>query len=627
MCGIVGRLERDPSKQVHCARILRMCDTIVHRGPDDQGQFVNGSIGLGVRRLSIIDVQGGHQPMSTPDGRLTIVFNGEIYNHRELRADLESKGHRFRTSSDTEAILHCYAQYGVESLARLNGMFAIAIWDDSRQELFLARDRIGIKPLYIYDDGKAVAFASELRALLADPTIPRELDSLALDYYLRYGYVSAPATLFHGIRKLPPAHYILIARDRSEMRQYWKPDHEIAVLPEADYSERVYDCFRRCVERQLVSDVPLGAFLSGGLDSSSLVHAMTEITGRPVHTFSIGFAGSDRFHNELPDAARLAANCHSIHRELLVEENIADQFPSLVRHLDHPIADSSFIVTYLIAQLARESVKVVMSGVGGDEIFGGYRRYLGPALGRYYGWIPMRARQIISDTMSSVRVDRGSTVGNLARLARGFVQGYPLPAFEQYDHAVRLTSEDRLRSLSGDRHKESTTDLVQRRAFFDEPAGRDPIARMMHLDLKTSLPESLLLLTDNMTMATSLEARVPFLDHELVELTARIPSSLKIKGTRLRYLQKLSMRSRLPNEVFRKRKWGFGCPVGRWFRGELRELLMDQLALDRVRRKGLFDGNAINEIIAAHEDRREDNAEILLGLLTFDMWHSEFVER
>jgi asparagine synthase (glutamine-hydrolysing) len=604
-----------------------MCQQIVHRGPDDEGQFARGPIGLGVRRLSIIDLEGGHQPMTTVDGLITIVFNGEIYNYRDIRADLESKGHRFRTDSDTECILNCYAEYGLDCLSRLNGMFAIAIWDDAAQRLVLARDRLGIKPLYVCDDGESCTFASETTALLTNSTVPREIDHEALAYYLQYGYVAAPATLFRGIRKLPPAHYMIVSRQGAVTRQFWALDYTAKPLAERDYAERLYHALRRSVGRQLVSDVPLGAFLSGGLDSTSIVHLMTDITGGAVNTYSVGFDGADRFHNELPDAARMAARFQSAHHELRVNGNMAGLIADLARRLDQPLADSSFIVTYLIAQLASRSVKVVMSGVGGDEIFGGYRRYLGAGLGRYYDWVPAPGRRLVRSGVLGLKVDRGTAARNYARLARGFVLAHDLPPFERYDTVVRLLSEPRLNSLLTQPAGRGSGLIAERRAFFEEPQGSDPVNRMMHLDLKTSLPESLLLLTDNMTMATSIEARVPFLDHELVELVARIPSSLKIKGARLRHIQKLSMRPHLPREVFKKRKWGFGCPVGRWFRSDLRELLRDSLAADRVRRKGFFDPLAVEALIEAHESYREDNADVLLGLLTFDLWHSGWADR
>jgi asparagine synthase (glutamine-hydrolysing) len=622
MCGIAGRLNRDSRQCVDPSVIHRMCDTMVHRGPDDVGEFVSGSIGLGVRRLRIIDLEHGHQPMTTQDGRATIVFNGEIYNYRELRDVLESKGHRFTTASDTECILHAYLEYGVDCLAHLNGIFGIAIWDEQLQRLFLARDRIGVKPLYVYDDGQSITFGSELKALLSDPGVPRDLDMDAFAYYLRYGYVAAPATLFRRIRKLPPAHYLVVGREQTSMRRFWDLSYESDGLPEEEYAHRLYEVLRRCVKRQLVSDVPLGVFLSGGLDSSSIVHLVTDVTSAPAETYSIGFEGEDSFHNELPDAARIAAHYGTHHHEILVQPDIASQLPDLVRLLDQPLADSSFVVTYLLSRLARESVTVVLSGVGGDEIFGGYRRYLGPRIWNYYKSVPTPARQLVSSTMARLKVDRGSTVRNYARLARAFVTTDRMPAFEQYDRFVRLTSETTLNALA--RAPLACSDLIaQRRTLFEAADTTDPVTGMLHLDLKTSLPESLLLLTDSMSMATSVEARVPLLDHELVEAVAATPAALKIKGLRLRHIQKRLMQGYLPREVFQKRKWGFGCPVGRWFRCELREFVRDTLAPESLRHDGLFEPSAVQAIIAAHESYSEDHSDLLLALVTFQLWNRD----
>jgi asparagine synthase (glutamine-hydrolysing) len=624
MCGIAGQFNRDPARGVDGALIRRMCDTIVHRGPDDEGQFVRGSVGLGVRRLRIIDLEQGHQPMTTQDGRVTIAFNGEIYNYRELRHGLESRGHRFATASDTECILHAYVENGVDCLAGLNGIFAIAIWDETRQRLFLARDRIGVKPLYVYDDGESIAFASELKTLLSVASVPRELDHDAFAYYLRYGYVGAPATLLRHIRKLPPAHYMTAGRDDTSTHRYWNLSYATENLSEDEYAARVYDTLRRSMTRQLVSDVPVGAFLSGGLDSSSIVQLMTEITGRPVNTYSIGFEGDDSFHNELPDAARIAARYKTHHHEILVQPDVARRVPDLVRQLDQPLSDSSFVVTYLLSRLARESVTVALSGVGGDEIFGGYRRYLGPRIARYYKSVPSHARRAASSAFSRLKVDRGSALRNYMRLARAFVTSHQMPAFEQYDRFVQLTSDAQLAGL-GQRPARGAELIAERRMFFDQPTDGDSVTRMMHLDLNTSLPESLLMLTDSMSMASSVEVRVPFLDHELVELVASIPSSLKIKGLRLRHIQKRSMEGHLPRHVFTKRKWGFGCPVGGWFRRELKELLRDTLQSDRLRRQGLLHADAVQRIITDHERCQEDNSDLLLALLTFQLWHSEWL--
>jgi len=622
MCGIAGRFDRETQIHDHAA-LRRMCDALQHRGPDDCGVFAEDGIALGIRRLSVIDVEHGHQPITSEDGRFTIVFNGEIYNYRELRTCLEARGHRFRTNSDTESLLHAFAAYGPACLSRLNGIFAVAIWDSQARQLFLARDRVGVKPLYLYDDGRSIWFASEIKSLLAATPVPRDLDHEAFAYYLRYGYVAAPATLFKHIRKLPAAHYMTCERDAVVTRQYWTLSYRPVADSEEELTGKIYSLFQQSVRRELVSDVPLGAFLSGGLDSSSIVQAMSEAVDRPVNTYSIGFTGADSFYNELPDAAHISRRFGTAHHEIVVHPDVAELTTRLVRHLDQPLADSSFLMTYLLSRAARESVTVALSGVGGDEIFGGYRRYLGARLSQYYDMVPGPAQRAAHWAAAQFPVDRNSGWRNVARLGRAFLTAGHLEPFDQYDQFVRLVSEERLQALLCHPAAPESDLLAQRRAFFAAPEDADPVAGMMHLDLKTSLPESLLMLTDSMSMAASLEARVPLLDHELVELLASVPASLKIKGLRLRHLQRQSMLPHLPRAVFSKRKWGFGCPTGRWFRDELRDLLHDTLAPERLRRVGLLNADTVQEIISEHESFREDNSDILLSLLTFELWREE----
>ena len=622
MCGIVGFLHTGGAA-ARMDAVQTMCDTIVHRGPDDQGLFVDGPVGLGMRRLSIIDLAGGHQPMQNEDRSLTIVFNGEIYNYRDVRRQLESRGHTFKTASDTESILHAYEEYGPDCLQLLNGMFAIAIWDAGRQRLFVARDRLGIKPLYIQQDGATLRFASEIKAILADRNVPRGLDHEAFAYYFRYGYVAAPATLFESVRKLPPAHYLIAEGGSVTVHKYWTVAFNDAPAA-TDRTDEIAQRLCDSVERQLVADVPLGAFLSGGLDSSSIVHFMSEVTKAPVSTYSIGFTGEDVFHSELDDARMMAARHKTAHHEILVQPDVATLIPKLVHHLDEPLADSSFVVTYLVSKLARESVKVILSGVGGDEIFGGYRRYLGSRLAPYYEAIPAPVRRLLRDAAGALPVDRGSRLRNYFRLGRSFILSQGLEPFEQYDHAVRLMSDAALIELSP-LITSSDGDLgAARRDVFNSGSGLDPITRAMHLDLVTSLPESLLLLTDKMTMATSLEARVPFLDHELVEAVSAIPASTKVKGTRLRHLQKESMRGRLPSEVLTRRKRGFGFPIGAWFRRDLKELVGDLMAPAYLKRQGMFNASAVQKMVGEHQARRQDYSDALLALLTFQLWWEEW---
>ena len=622
MCGIAGVLHRDRREPARLERVIAMCDVIAHRGPDDSGQFVDGPAGLGMRRLSIIDLVSGHQPMNTADGRFTIVFNGEIYNYRDVRRMLEADGHRFQTSSDTEVVLRAYESLGPSCLDGLNGMFALAIWDGKEQTLFLARDRVGIKPLYIYESGSELLFASEIKSLLAGGA-PRDLNPEALFYFLRYGYVPSTASLLSGIRQVLPGHYMLVTPAGATTTRYWSVDYAAdTARTEEDWAESIYSALRIAVERQLVSDVPLGAFLSGGLDSSSLVSLMASVTGTTVSTYSIGFEGEDSFHSELEDARFVARRYATRHHEILVKPDVASLLPRLVYHLDQPLADSSFLVTYLVSTLARQTVKVIISGVGGDEVFGGYRRYLGPRLAASYARVPAGVRGWLAQASTKVGVDRGSRLKNLARLGRTFLTGSELPPYEQYDHAIRMQGVDDVLRLAPGLPQAGAL-MQERRRYFADASGADGITPLLNLDLNTSLADSLLLLTDKMTMATSLEARVPLLDHEVIELAARIPATLKIKGTRLRHIQKQAMRGHLPEEVFRRKKRGFGCPVGRWFRTELREMLRDMLAPDTLRREGLFDPAAVDAAIAAHDQHREDGSEVLLALLTFQIWHAQ----
>lgn len=627
MCGIAGIFYRDPDARVEEARIRSMCDAIVHRGPDDDGRFVCGPVGLGMRRLSIIDLAGGHQPMRTADGAVTIVYNGEVYNYRDVRRTLESRGFRFRTASDTECILHAYEAYGPDCLKHLNGMFAIAIWDARRRQLFLARDRLGIKPLYLYQTDGELRFASEIKALLADRTVPRDLDEGACAYFFRYGYVASPRTLLRSVTKLPPAHYLVADRCGVRLHRYWSLQSDREPLrSEQEYAAAVYAGLERSVASQLVSDVPLGAFLSGGLDSSSIVHFMSEATGARVNTYSIGFRGADAFHSELEDARFVARRYETRHHEILVEPDVASLLPKLVHHLDEPLADSSFIVTYLVSTLARNTVKVILSGVGGDELFGGYRRYLGPRLARYYGAVPAPVRQALGRIAACAPVDRGSLVTNYLRLARCFLTAYERPAFDQYDQTVQLMSEGTARDLCPSLGPVDGDLSEARRAAFAGARNGDGTMSMLHLDLNTSLSESLLLLTDKMSMAASLEARVPFLDHELVELASTIPPSWRIKGTRLRYIQKRSMEGSLPARILRKRKRGFGCPVGAWFRTALRPLLMETFSRASIRRRGLFAPATIAAVIADHDRRQQDYTDLLLALLLFELWCREWLD-
>jgi asparagine synthase (glutamine-hydrolysing) len=500
-------------------------------------------------------------------------------------------------------------------------MFAFALWDARARELFVARDRVGVKPLYWRQTTTELTCASEIKAILADPEVPRRLDPDAFNYFLRYGYVGSPATLLRDIRQLPPAHYLIASEKGVTVRRYWSlEDTQTRDGTDDEQTELVYQLVKRAVERQLVSDVPLGAFLSGGLDSGSMVHLMSEVTGATINTYSIGFAGIDTFHNELDDARFVAERYHTNHHEIIVRPDATSLIPRLVDHLDQPLADSSFVVTYLVSALARETVKVIISGVGGDEIFAGYRRYLGPYLDSYYGAIPGGVRRGLTAAVSRLPVDRGSSARNYVRLARSYMRGHGLPAYERYDQAVELLPEGEAHAFSPALASGESALCEARRQYFNEVPDADPVGQMLRLDFQTSLVDSLLLLTDKMSMATSLEARVPLLDHELVEAVTALPSSSKIRRGKLRFIQKKSMEGKLPDRVLQKKKRGFGCPVGAWFRTDLRPMLRDTLAPSVLRQRGVLDPRKVQAAIDEHEQFQEDRTDLLLALFTFELW-------
>jgi len=622
MCGIVGIYYFDSGRAVAKEDLRAMADRIVHRGPDDAGYHVEGNVGIGMRRLSIIDVSGGHQPIYTPDGRYVIVFNGEVYNFKEERADLERKGHSFATHTDTEVVLHLYAEHGINFVVHLNGMFGLAIWDRTARELLIVRDRIGIKPLYYFQDDHKVIFASEVKAILAHPEVRSELDLEGLGAYLRYGFTPAPYTLFKGVRKLAPAHWLRLRGSEVDENEYWRLNYRDKFNPgEAQLTERLYALLGDSVRHQMIADVPLGAFLSGGFDSSGIVHLMSELDSRPVNTYSIGFGKGFDEYNELDAAGRFARDYRTSHHEILVTPDVADLLPKLVGALDEPVADSSFLVTYLVAKLARETVTVILSGVGGDELFGGYRRYLNVTLAGYTQWLPRAVRTgLLEPLFSRLPVDRNSRFLNLTRLARAYLAAADLPVAEQYGRYTLLFDDAFARELA--RRTTAARDYYSH--FFAQCESDELLDRMMYFDLKMSLPEQLLMLTDKMTMAVSLEARVPYLDHRVVEFAARLPAHLKVKGMKLRHLQKETFRGRLPDYVYTQRKKGFGAPFGVWLRNELRELVEDVLGEPYLAAQGVFNPRCVARLVRDHYAQRADYTDQLLALTVFQLWFRSY---
>ena len=603
-----------------------MCQTIIHRGPDDEGIFVDGTVGLGMRRLSVIDVDGGHQPISNEDGSVTAIFNGEIYNYRDLRTQLQRKGHQFRTQTDTEVIVHAYEEDGVDCMKRFNGIFAFALWDSSSQRLLIARDRMGVKPVYYARSGAEILFASEIKALLTSSKVSRILDIEATAQFFRLGFVPAPLTLFRDVRKLPPGWRMIVEGEQLQIEPYW----DLEFVPRErtpsfeNACEELRALLRQVVADQMVSDVPLGAFLSGGVDSSAVVSFMREATTNGVRTYSIGFGQQHSYHDETAYAEAVARELGTQHETLIVEPQVADLMPALLEKLDEPLTDTSFLVTYLVSQLARRDVKVALSGVGGDELFGGYRRYFAPTLSRMTSRVPCKWRRTLGNKLgNALSADRGTFWGNMGRFTKALGRTVHLPLDQQYLGLVSVLSAEQVNAL------------MQKRSFLDDsaqmvvelygrPETEDALNRLFYVDAKTALPESLLLLTDKMGMATSLEVRVPFLDNRLVDFVCGLPAQYRVRGFNLKRLLKASLKGVVPDFVLNRSKRGFGTPMGTWLRTKLRPMTEDLLAEDRLARDGLFNVDFVRHLLEAHCAGREDYTEPIFALLAFEVWRERF---
>ena len=629
MCGIVGIAQGPNSAAPDREAVRRMASSIRHRGPDDEGFFESEGVILGMRRLSIIDLAGGHQPIANEDETVWVVCNGEIYNYRALRADLERRGHRFRTHSDVEVIVHLYEEHGGDFVSHLSGMFAIALWDVRARRLVLVRDRFGQKPLYFTETGGRLAFASEVKALLQLPFVRAELDRGALDEYLAMGYAVAPRTLFRGIRKLPPASRLTRDSAGTRIESWWSlPERVQNDLDEQQWIGAVQSELRRAVTEHMVSDVPIGAFLSGGIDSSAVVALMAEQSTQPVNTYSIGYSGKGAadYYNELSYASVVARRFRTNHHEIPVAPDVVTLLPKLLWHVEEPISDSAIITTWLVSELAAGSVKVILSGVGGDELFSGYKRYLGEHYGRRYRRIPAWVRQrILAPLASALPSGRQSRSMDLARYARKFIQSSELDWRQQYRHFLEICDDTRL-SLLGAGVTDSDLDLNGFDRVLQAEAADDHLLRLMRIDALTQLPEDLLLLTDKVTMAASIECRVPFLDHRLAELAARVPASIKMRDGELKYLLRRALTGIVPDEMLNRGKRGFGAPMGAWFKTELRPLRDALLGKASIESRGLLNWDAVRELSAAHDANREDFSDLLLTLVNLELWCRMFLD-
>ena len=622
MCGIVGIVEQDLTRPVAPADLERMVRTLVHRGPDDEGTITLPGVALGMRRLAIVDLATGQQPIPNETGDIKVVANGEIYNFRDIQRELEQHGHRFRSRhSDIEVLVHAYEQWGEGFLARLRGMFALALWDGRTRTLIAARDRAGEKPLYWTQTAEGLRLASEVKALLVRPEVPRELDPIALDQFLTYEYVLAPRTMLKGVHKLPPAHFLRYRDGDATVHRYW----DAAAVPlrawtDGEAAEALSAALKRAVVSQLMADVPLGAFLSGGIDSSAIVALMSEASSQQVNSFSIGFA--DGTYNELPYAREVAALFKTNHRERTASPDLAGMFDRLVVHLDEPFADTSLFPTFSVSELAREHVKVVLSGDGGDELFGGYDAYQAQALAAKLGWMGdalMPALAGVASALPPTEKKKG-LVNKVKRFSEGAATA---PAdLGHYRWMVYLGAREKARLYqAGLRDALGANDVY---APVREALGRfsqdDVLNRQLYADLSLYLADDILVKVDRMSMATSLETRAPFLDGDVMELAFSMPGHLKIRNGERKWILKQAMKDVLPASILNRRKEGFSIPMKNWLRRELQPLMRELLSRDRLARRGLFEPAAVTALMDEHTSGKQNHAHTLFPLMVFERW-------
>jgi asparagine synthase (glutamine-hydrolysing) len=626
MCGIVGFVRND-GRDADAGVLARMCAAIRHRGPDEDGFYQTGPVGLAMRRLSIIDLKGGQQPIANQDRTAWIVFNGEIYNFQELRAGLEKQGHAFRTNSDTEVIVHLYDRYGADCPKYLRGMFAFAIWDEAKQELFIARDRVGKKPLLYAETNGGLVFGSEFQALLQHPDVSRDIAPEAIHHYLSLMCVPAPLTAFRHIRKLEPGHWLRWRRGALETQRYWRPDFSKKLkINEEEAGARASEILREAVKLRLISEVPLGAFLSGGVDSSAVVALMAEASPTPVKTFSIGFEEQD--FSELHHARRVAARVGAEHHEFIVKPDALEVLPTLIEHYGEPYADSSAIPTYYVARETRRHVTVALNGDGGDETFAGYERYAAMRLAERYHTLPrLLRRSVIEPSVAAVPVAGGFR--NRAVRFQRFLSAASLPTVDRYLRWVSAFDTDAKRALYTDEFAQQiaghdTAGVLA--PWFARANGAGVIDAALLTDTMTYLPNDLLVKVDIATMAVSLEARSPFLDHHVIEFAASLPERLKLRGLTTKYLLKRALGKLLPQENLKRPKMGFGVPVGHWFRGPLQPFLRETLLSDKAARRGLFKTEAVRRLVDEHTAGRADYAHQLWTLLMLELWFRRFID-
>ncbi len=628
MCGITGFVNAD-GRAADRSVLERMNRAIIHRGPDDDGTYVRENVGLAMRRLSIIDVAGGKQPIRNADGTKWLIFNGEIYNYQTLREDLEKRGHQFYTRSDTEVVLRLYDEYGEDCLEHLRGMFAFAIWDEKARSLFLARDRVGKKPLlYSHQPNGDLIFGSEFQALLQHPSVSREVDHNAIDSYLSYLCVPAPQTAFKQIRKLEPGHWLRWTGGRIETKRYWLPDFSKKIkITEDEAIAETTQILRESTRLRMISEVPLGAFLSGGVDSSIVVALMAQESSTAVKTFSIGFEEED--FSELKYAKRVAEHVGAEYNEFIVRPNALDVLPTLVEHYGEPFADSSAIPTYYVAKETRRHVTVALNGDGGDESFAGYERYTAMRIAEAYSRVPSALRKVFIEAPVGL-LPTSELKRSRFRDAKRFLRAAGLPRTERYfrwmstfygDAKQELYTADFARSVAGN----NASALLG--GWFAAANGTGTLDATLLTDQMTYLPNDLLVKVDIASMANSLEARSPFLDHKLIEFAATLPESMKMRGFETKSLLKKVAARLVPREVVYRRKMGFGVPIGKWFRGDMKDFVRGVLLSEKSLNRGIVRPEILKRYVDEHIDGERDHSFQLWTLLMLEMWYQRFIDQ
>lgn len=597
-----------------------MNDSIRHRGPDDEGYFQDMQASLAMRRLSIIDLHTGQQPISNETGDVWVVYNGEIYNFKDVRARLEQRGHTFKTQTDTEVIVHAYEEYGDDCVNHFNGMFAISLWDARKRRLFLARDRVGVKPLYYWAGHSKLVFASELKALILHPDVPRQINLAALDLYLTLEYVPAPHTIYEGIFKLLPGHTLTVENGEVKTRQYWDVPYKPVSQNEAECTEALSSLINDAVRIRLISDVPLGAFLSGGIDSSTIVGYMSQNMSEPVKTFSIGF--EDDSYNEVPYANAVAKHFDTDHRVEMLRPDIASLVEQLIPQHDEPFADTSSLPTYLVSKLAREKVTVVLSGDGGDELFAGYDTYIAAKLDRYYGRLPGTLRQHVLPKFAKWLPPQPAKKGLINKVKRMVEGGALDPSLQHTRWMMFLNSAEKevlyqsdLRATLNDH---LTADYFG--GYFEKANRFDRLAQQQYVDIKTYLADDILTKVDRMSMAASIEARVPLLDYRIVEFALNLPPHMKLNGSRTKAILRNAVKRLVPDLVLEKPKQGFSIPMKHWLRTSLKPMMLDLLSKDSLHQHGYFDHSVVSKWIQEHLDERTNHSHRLWSLMVFELW-------